>query len=67
VAYLQTLGAGRQVWDPSLNNGKGGWRPWLRLEDAVTAESISEDTVRRAKVPIVVPGGEKASSPVLNQ
>jgi cbb3-type cytochrome oxidase cytochrome c subunit len=67
VAYLQTLGAGRQVYDPTLNGGKGGWRPWLRLEDAVTNQTYSEDTVRRAKVPIIVPGGEKASSPVMDQ
>jgi len=67
VAYLQTLGAGRQVWDPSLGNGKGAWRPWLKLQDAVTSETYSENMVHQAKVPVYVTGGSKASSPVLNQ
>jgi cytochrome c oxidase cbb3-type subunit II len=67
VAYLQTLGASREVWDPSLDGGKGGWRPWLKLQDAVTNQTMSEDIVRRANVPITVPGGERASSPVMNQ
>ncbi len=67
VAYLQTLGAGRQVWDPSLNGGKGGWRPWLKLQDAITSETYAENRVHQAAVPVTVPGGQKASSPVLNQ
>jgi hypothetical protein len=67
VAYLQTLGAGREVYDPALNGGKGGWRPWLKLQDAVTNQTMSEDTVHRAKVPIIVPGGSTASSSVMYQ
>jgi cbb3-type cytochrome oxidase cytochrome c subunit len=67
VAYIQTLGASREVYDATLNGGKGGWRPWLKLQDAVTNQTMSEDIVRRAAVPIFVPGGEKASSSVMNQ
>jgi len=67
VAYLQTLGAGRQVYDPTLNGGKGGWRPWLKLQDALTSESFSENRVNEAPVPVKVVGGERASSPVLMQ
>jgi cbb3-type cytochrome oxidase cytochrome c subunit len=67
VAYLQTLGADREVFDSTLDGGKGAWRPWLKLQDAVTSETYSEDQVHRAKKPVFIPGGNKASSAVLNQ
>jgi cbb3-type cytochrome oxidase cytochrome c subunit len=67
VAYLQTLGAGRQVWDQTLNSGKGGWRPWISLKDAITSETFSENMVHSAATPVFVPNGQKASSPILNQ
>ncbi len=42
VAYVQTLGYGRQVPD-----GHGGWRPWLKPEDQQYTQSVGEGQVLR--------------------
>ncbi len=42
VAYVQTLGFGRQVPD-----GHGGWRPWLKPEDQQYTQSTGEGQVLR--------------------
>jgi cbb3-type cytochrome oxidase cytochrome c subunit len=63
VAYIQTLGADRQVFDPTLNDGKGAWRGWLRKKDAVQYQEFSETQVHEAAHPVTVPGGERASAP----
>jgi cbb3-type cytochrome c oxidase subunit II len=63
VAYLQSLGTERDVFDPTLNGGKGGWRPWLKSQDALYSQEESESAVGRVSQPVRVPGGEKASPP----
>ena len=63
VAYLQTLGSERQVWDSTLNNGKGGWRVWLKPQDALFSQQTSQSAVQAAARPVHVKGGEKASTP----
>jgi hypothetical protein len=63
VKYIQTLGSERQVFDPTLNNGAGGWRGWLKKRDALSSELNSEQQVRTSAQPVVVPGGTKASAP----
>lgn len=65
VAYLQCLGSERQVFDPSMNNGQGGWRRWLKPQDAVVAQQAAESAVNRAVQPVRIPGGENASTPGL--
>jgi hypothetical protein len=52
VAYIQSLGYGRQVWDPTLNNGAGGWRSWLKPEDQLQSQQASVAAVERAKRPV---------------
>ncbi len=63
VAYLQTEGSERQVFDESANNGKGEWRPWLKTIDALNSQQASQAAVSRAAVPVRVTGGEKALTP----
>ena len=63
VGYLQSLGSERQVFDPTLNNGAGGWRPWLKPRDALQSQENSEQQVLRAGQPVTVTGGAKASAP----
>lgn len=55
VAYLQTLGADRMVWDPTINGGKGGYRPWLLPQDKQNSLSESQIAVNRAAVPVHAP------------
>lgn len=52
VAYIQTLGYGRQVYDASLNNGKGGWRSWLKESDQQVSQTAAKNVVLRAKQPV---------------
>ena len=52
VAYVQTLGYGRQVFDASLNGGKGGWRPWLKPEDEQVQQAKGQTQVDRAAQPV---------------
>lgn len=47
VAYVQTLGFYRQVYDPTLNSGKGGWRSWLKPQDQQVTQSAGEGQVLR--------------------
>jgi cbb3-type cytochrome c oxidase subunit II len=66
VAYIQTLGADREVYDPTLNNGQGGWRKWLKPQDALLSQQMSETQVRDVALQhtgtaVTVPGGSKAS------
>jgi cytochrome c oxidase cbb3-type subunit 2 len=63
VAYLQCLGSERQIFDPTLNGGQGGWRPWLRTKDALISQRSSEVQVRSSTQPVTVPGGGKAATP----
>jgi cbb3-type cytochrome c oxidase subunit II len=63
VAYLQSLGSERRIFDPSLNAGKGGWRPWLKTQDALYSQQTSQTAVQRAEKPVEVPGGEHATAP----
>lgn len=59
VAYVQTLGYGRQVFDPTLNGGKGAWRSWLKPQDQVITQNLGENAVVRASEP--VRGGDRQS------
>lgn len=52
VAYVQTLGYGRQVYDPSLNDGKGGWRSWLKASDQQNSQKAGVGAVLRAATPV---------------
>lgn len=61
VAYIQSLGSERQVYDPTLNGGKGGWRPWLKPQDAVISQETGEAAVNQAAHPVKVPGGTTAT------
>ncbi len=62
VAYVQTLGYGRQVPD-----GHGGWRPWLKPEDQQYTQSVGEGQVLRIDPRVnggkggQVRGGDQAS------
>lgn len=47
VSYVQTLGFYRQVPDPTLNSGKGGWRSWLKPQDQQVSQSTGEGQVTR--------------------
>ncbi len=60
VAYVQTLGYGRKVFDPSLNGGKGGYRPWLKPEDQQISQAAGVAMVTHAAVP--VRGGDQPSA-----
>lgn len=60
VAYVQTLGYGRQVYDPTLNNGQGGWRSWLKPSDQQYSQNIGVGAVLRAKTPVL--GGDRPST-----
>lgn len=60
VAYVQTLGHGRQVFDPSLNGGKGGWRSWLKPQDQQYSQQQGVTAVLRARQPVL--GGDKPSA-----
>jgi hypothetical protein len=55
VAYVQTLGYGRQVPD-----GKGGWRSWLKTSDQQVSQNIGVSAVIRARKPVL--GGDQPSS-----
>ncbi|HEY3329062.1 MAG TPA: cbb3-type cytochrome c oxidase subunit II [Capsulimonadaceae bacterium] len=55
VAYLQTLGADRTVWDSKLNGGKGGYRPWLLPQDKQNSLQESQSAVNRAERPVHAP------------
>jgi hypothetical protein len=46
VAYVQTLGYGRQVPD-----GKGGWRSWLKPSDQQVSQELGKNAVLRAAKP----------------
>ncbi|HEX5324249.1 MAG TPA: cbb3-type cytochrome c oxidase subunit II [Capsulimonadaceae bacterium] len=62
VAYLQTLGSERQIYDQSLNGGKGGWRPWLKPQDALFSQQAGEAAVNQAgKNAVRVQGGTSAT------
>lgn len=52
VAYVQTLGFGRKVFDTSLNGGRGGWRPWLKPEDQQVTQAYGQSQVNRAATPV---------------
>jgi hypothetical protein len=52
VAYIQSLGYGRQVWDPTMNGGKGAWRPWLKPEDQQVSQTASLTAVERSRKPV---------------
>jgi cbb3-type cytochrome c oxidase subunit II len=52
VAYIQTLGSQRQVWDETLNNGQGGWRSWLKDSDRMQSQQKAEAAVNRAQTPV---------------
>ena len=52
VAYVQTLGYGRQVYDASLNGGKGGWRPWLKPQDQQYTQAAGQGMVNAAAKPV---------------
>ena len=52
VAYVQTLGYGRQVYDASLNHGKGGWRPWLKPQDQQYTQATGQGMVNAAATPV---------------
>lgn len=62
VAYVQTLGYGRQVPD-----GHGGWRSWLKPEDQQVQQNIGEGQVLRINPNVnggkggQVRGGDQAS------
>jgi hypothetical protein len=60
VAYLQSEGRDRMVFDPTLDNGNGAWRPWLKPADAVISQEQSQAAVVRSTRPVQVTGGEKA-------
>ena len=47
VSYVQTLGFYRQVYDPTLNGGKGGWRSWLKPQDQQATQAAGEGQVLR--------------------
>lgn len=47
VSYVQMLGFYRQVYDQSLNGGKGGWRPWLKPQDQQYTQNVGESQVLR--------------------
>ena len=63
VAYVQTLGYGRQVPD-----GHGGWRPWLKPEDQQYTQNAGEGQVLRINPNVnggkggQVRGGDKPSA-----
>ena len=59
VAYVQALGFSRQVYDASLNGGKGGWRPWLKPEDQQYTQELGQGQVNAAAKP--VHGGDQLS------
>ncbi len=52
TAYVQTLGYGRQVFDQSLDGGKGAWRSWLKLSDQQYSQKIGVNAVLRAATPV---------------
>ena len=52
TAYIQTLGYGRQVFDQSLNGGKGGWRSWLKVTDQQYSQRAGVGAVLRAATPV---------------
>lgn len=52
TAYVQTLGYGRQVFDQSLNGGRGGWRSWLKLSDQQYSQKAGVGAVLRAATPV---------------
>lgn len=60
VAYVQTLGYGRQVYDPTLNGGKGAWRSWLKVQDQQYSQAQGATAVLRAAQPVL--GGDKPSA-----
>ena len=47
VSYVQTLGFYRQVYDPTLNGHKGGWRSWLKPQDQQYTQAAGEGQVLR--------------------
>ena len=47
VSYVQTLGFYRQVYDPTLNGHKGGWRSWLKPGDQQYTQAAGEGQVIR--------------------
>ncbi|MDR3709066.1 MAG: cbb3-type cytochrome c oxidase subunit II [Capsulimonadaceae bacterium] len=55
VAYLQSLGADRMIWDPALNGGKGGYRPWLLPQDKQNSLAESQAALMNAAKPIHAP------------
>jgi len=55
VAYLQSLGADRMVWDPKVNGGNGGYRPWLLPQDKQNSLQESQAALSRAAKPIRAP------------
>ena len=65
VAYVQTLGYGRQVYDASLNGGKGGWRSWLKASDQQYSQQTGTTAVLRAKTPVLGHDQPSATNRVL--
>ena len=49
VAYLQSLGADRMIWDPTLNDGHGGYRPWLLPQDKQNSLAESQVMLMQAQ------------------
>lgn len=52
TAYVQTLGYGRQVFDQSLNGGKGGYRSWLKTSDQQMSQQAGVGMVLHAATPV---------------
>ena len=64
VAYLQTLGSERQVYDPDLNAGHGGWRLWVKPRDTQNRliDSEAEVNMLGSANAVRIPGGSQAGS-----
>ena len=52
VAYVQTLGYGRLVYEPATYPTTGGWGPWLRPADQQLYQKKGTEQVERAVQPI---------------
>jgi cbb3-type cytochrome oxidase cytochrome c subunit len=52
VAYVQTLGYGRLVYDPAVYSDRGGWGPWLKPADQQLYQKKGNTMVERAVQPI---------------
>ncbi len=65
VSYVQTLGFGRKIYDPSVYGAQGGWGPWLRPRDQQYSQQVGVSQVLRARQP-VLGGGQKTPANAIN-